>query len=534
MLSPEAKAATYYVSPSGKDTNSGRSSKSAWKTLAEINRHAFAPGDRILLEGGKTFSGGLTFNARSQGRAARPIVLGSFGKGHATVQAGEGTAIRLYNTAGFRIENLILRGDWDAEKQSGNAGSGIELFNDKNGAVTLDFVRIENIEASGFKQAGFRIGGLPADNSKSGFRDVTITRCIAHNNGQAGIESYGPFGDKVTGYAHHNIVVHHCRLYSNRGIANMGGHSGNGVVLGDVDGAVIERCVAYNNGELSNYDGGGPVGIWAWDSNHVLIQYCESYGNKSATTDGGGFDLDGGCTNSIMQYNYSHDNVGAGYLFAQFGGARPFVNNVARYNISENDGRKNGYAGLQFWNGGSGIVNCAAYQNTVFVSPAPTGTAKALRFMTPTTDTLLANNLLITTHGLPLIEFEAEQSGLRCIGNAYWSSGNPFLVLAAGKRFDSLDAWRTATGQERLGEKPTGLFADPLLNAPGKGGTIGDADRLKNLRAYRLKSNSPLRGAGLPLTQPPFRLSVGKTDFYETSLPSHAHPTIGASEGATP
>ena len=45
--------------------------------------------------------------------------------------------------------------------------------------------------------------------------------------------------------------------------------------------------------------------------------------------------------NSVMQYNYSHDNDGAGYLLAQFTYAREFTNNIVRYNISENDGRKN-------------------------------------------------------------------------------------------------------------------------------------------------------------------------------------------------
>ena len=63
--------------------------------------------------------------------------------------------------------------------------------------------------------------------------------------------------------------------------------------------------------------------------------------------------LDGGVRNSIVQYNYSHDNDGAGYLLAQFEGGRAFYNNVIRYNVSENDGQKNSYGGIHLWSTGA-------------------------------------------------------------------------------------------------------------------------------------------------------------------------------------
>ena len=51
-------------------------------------------------------------------------------------------------------------------------------------------------------------------------------------------------------------------------------------------------------------------------------------------------------TNSVMQYNYSHDNDGAGYGLYQGSTSAPWSNNVVRYNISQNDGRKNGYGAI--------------------------------------------------------------------------------------------------------------------------------------------------------------------------------------------
>src|SRR6185436_921799 len=140
------------------------------------------------------------------------------------------------------------------------------------------------------------------------------------------------------------------------GLPGIGRNSGSGIIVGDTDVATIERSVAWNNGKNCNYTNGGPIGIWAWDSNAVTIQYNESYSNQtgSSSLDGGGFDLDGGVTNSIMQYNYSHDNDGAGYLLYQFNGARPFGNNTVRYNISQNDARQGHYAGI-YIGGGSDV-----------------------------------------------------------------------------------------------------------------------------------------------------------------------------------
>jgi hypothetical protein len=82
-----------------------------------------------------------------------------------------------------------------------------------------------------------------------------------------------------------------------------------------------------------------------------------------------------------MQYNYSHDNTGAGYLLAQFANARAFSNNIVRYNISQNDSRKGNYAGIHFWNGGSGISNTSVYNNTIYMSRPLTGTGIPLPFV---------------------------------------------------------------------------------------------------------------------------------------------------------
>jgi hypothetical protein len=157
-------------------------------------------------------------------------------------------------------------------------------------------------------------------------------------NGQAGIASYGSY----KGFQHKDFYIAYCRAFDNRGIlTKTESHSGNGIVMSMIDSLIIEHCEAYENGADNRCNAGGPVGIWVWMCKHATIQYCISHDNHTGTTkDGGGFDIDGGASNCILQYNYSYNNEGAGYLLAEYGALFPFTNNIIRFNISVNDGRK--------------------------------------------------------------------------------------------------------------------------------------------------------------------------------------------------
>ncbi len=80
-LSLPSVAATYYVSATGNDSNNGTSQATAWRTIARVQQNGatFQPGDQILFQRGGTFPGHLTIN--SNGSAAAPIVIGSYGTG---------------------------------------------------------------------------------------------------------------------------------------------------------------------------------------------------------------------------------------------------------------------------------------------------------------------------------------------------------------------------------------------------------------------------------------------------------------------
>ncbi|MCP5097217.1 MAG: right-handed parallel beta-helix repeat-containing protein, partial [Chloroflexi bacterium] len=244
-----------------------------------------------------------------------------------------------YNCDYIEVTNLVFTGSG-----SNNSGAGVFFYTDLPGNVKLDHIVIDHVEATGFEY-GIRVG---AWNGQTGFRNGRITNNQVHHNIRTGINIFGIFNNSLVG-AHEDFYIANNVAHHNLGDpTDTASHSGNGIVIGGVQDVVIEHNTAYENGGLNPNFGGGPVGIWAYDCNRITIQFNESYSNHTGpnAVDGGGFDLDQGCSNSVMQYNFSHNNDGAGFLVWQNSGGKPMSNNVVRYNISENDGRHGNYGGI--------------------------------------------------------------------------------------------------------------------------------------------------------------------------------------------
>lgn len=95
LLSNGASAATYYVSNTGSDTNTGTSPSTPWQTLTKVNAQIaingfFQPGDQILFRRGNTWAGTLRLR-QLQGTAAQYITFGAYGAGAAPVITGANT-----------------------------------------------------------------------------------------------------------------------------------------------------------------------------------------------------------------------------------------------------------------------------------------------------------------------------------------------------------------------------------------------------------------------------------------------------------
>jgi len=515
---------TYYVSATGSDANRGTSPSQAWRSIGKVNSKVFSPGDKILFQAGAVFSGRLFFDAADGGTVAGPITVSSYGTGRATISAGNGNGILLYNTAGFSITRLVLKGSG----RTVNTESGVNVYTDLGGNVKLNYIRIHRVDASGFGDHGIVIG---SSNNSTGYRDVRVTYSSVYDNGIAGISTYAQ-----SAYSHQNFYFGHLKSYRNSGVPGLSFNSGNGIVMGGVTGGTIERSLAYDNGWLCDA-AEGPVGIWAYNSDGIVIQHNESYRNRTnGTADGGGFDLDQNTRNSKLQYNYSHENDGPGFLLAHSPDSYSHSGNTIRYNISENDARKNSNGAIVVF---GRTVGAEIYNNMVFVKPPVTGIARGIfihnsGIIARDVENLhVRNNSFYTTGDLPVVQVTSDQLNgaidLRFEGNNYFAgSYNPRIVWG-GTTYTSLAAWRTGKGQERLNGADVGSQVNPGLTNPGSGGTIGNADLLHNLSAYRLISTSPLVDNGLDLTTT-FGLNTGLIDFYSGSIPYPGKYDVGANE----
>ena len=517
-VSGSASATTYFVRESGNDSASGDSPTTTWRTIGRVNQAHLHPGDRVAFQSGESFAGNLHLTAECSGTTNASVVINSTGDQPATLLAGTGTGIQVENAGGCALENLIIVGAGSTT----NTGYGVRCDNTRPESVPLDYLRLANLEVRGFGQHGILVGG-----ERGGFRHVLITNCVARENLRGGMEIAGRLPYDSPAYVHADVTITHCRAFDNTGDPNyMKNHSGSGIVLYQVDGGLMDHCTAWNNGGLCRSRTGGGVGLWTCSSRRVVIQHCESFRNRTSSADGGGFDIDGGSENCVLQYNYSHDNDGPGLMVYTYPYAQhPDRDNVVRFNISENDSRKSRtYAGLWVRSDGKGMTGVQIYNNTVQVGP---WTDQAVYVDGNGVEAHLRNNIFIAKGRAVPLRAEKARERLRFENNLYWRDQAPFQIAWEGKEFASLEEWRNNTGQESVQGAPVGMAKNPALSPPPAEPQPEALPALNQLTAFRPLPGSPALTAGLDL-RGKFGVEPGFCDFFGLALPPAGNSLLGA------
>ena len=472
---------SYYISVTGNDNNKG-TIRHPWMSIERANRQRFKAGDCIFLKGGESFRGCLILKNDS-GLKEKPVIITSYGKGKAEIFGGTGNAVVISECKNLEISNLKTTGSGRKSNQNGN---GIEIFGSSH-------ITIHGIETSGFQNAGLWINGCD---------HITLSEVHAFSNGFTGIG---------TDYRHWNyqIQIRDCIVENNPGHPGIrDNHSGSGILLASVKNGLVERCEACYNGWDMPRAGNGPVGIWTWNSDSVVIQHCLSHHNKSPDMDGGGFDFDGGVTNSVLQYNFSHHNSGAGYLVCQFAGAeRELADNTLRFNISLDDGLGCHFAGIMIYAGGEKFKSTCFYNNTIvntFHSAINFDGIPAYLENPP--ELCFFNNVFIS--GKEQILNLNLVPGTILSGNLYWAYGDGGFSVEEYRNFGE---WVQNSGYEKQGDHISGWFTDPLIDMNFSSLPESTAG-LSQLTLFSPVKGSSLRGNGI-IIPGDYVKSAGMKDF---------------------
>ncbi|MFI7239040.1 choice-of-anchor Q domain-containing protein [Streptomyces cyaneofuscatus] len=294
-----AAGRTYFVSPSGNDSNPGTSVGAPFRTIQKAADSA-GPGDTVSIMNG-TYSerskGSNVLTVKRSGRAGAPITFTAH-PGHKPVihpvKAWNG--ISVYGASYIAIKNLEIKGNNAALTLAGaerDSNKSDPTYN--TNCITVERNRAtgalsHHVEVSGNVVHGCAGGGISAISSDH----VDITSNHVHSNSwytvyaTSGISILTPrdvgaadprkYKIRITGNRVHDnetkIKWEKCRCYSD----------GNGIIIDTLKGdgenpAYRGRALVADN---LSYDNGGS-GIHSYKSQHVDIIHNTAYKNGRST-----------------------------------------------------------------------------------------------------------------------------------------------------------------------------------------------------------------------------------------------------------
>jgi len=462
-------ARAFYFSAKGNDDADGTTPDRAWRSFDKLRGVELVAGDEIVLAEGEEFTGGITLLPDVSGTTAKPIVIRGGGKRRATISADDSPAIEA-TSGGIEIRDLILKGN-QVVPEGKKPVPGIRFYTDDATGKRHSHIRIERVEVSNFSGDGVSIGSW--HDKQPGYDDVIVSEVNAHDNGATGITLFGKRDPEQKTYPHRRVTIRDCVASRNK--------SGSGVVLGGVQNGTVEYCFA-----AENTGKGGGVALWAYDCNKVTFRHCIACGTRTEGKDGGGFDLDGGCLECVVEHCLSYENHGPGYMHCDYPKAGVTKGNVIRSCISINDGRREKGAafGFGFVAWGAGLDECTVEKCLAVVSePAAKQSTEGLLFVSLITGFAdkadkthirgcgFRNNIAFNTaKDVPLVSNNLPNATLEDVrfeGNSYLTDKTEPIFNHGDKRYSSTDDWRKATAQEtRDGKSAVGKTTAESLAVP--------------------------------------------------------------------
>jgi hypothetical protein len=449
------------------------------------------------LKSGRSWTGQLW--PKGSGSAESPIQIDSYGGDTKPVIQGAGMVedtVLLKNQEYWEIQNLEITntGRGRATRR------GVHLVADNYGEMHHIYLRSLTIhDVNGIDSEKVN-GGIHysaiGDRKPSRFVDLLIENNRIYRVDRSGIFGWSIHWMRSKWYPSLGVVI--------RGnvLDDIGG---DGIVVVAADGALVERNVVSRGNQRSE---GYNAGIWPWSADNTVIQFNEVYGVRGQR-DGEGFDSDWNSRNTIIQYNYSHENEGGFLLICNDGSQAPAdtagnVGTIVRYNISQNDHHR----GINI---AGPVTNATIYNNTIYVGESER------------VDLLLYS------------DWGGWSDGMSFYNNIFYVEGAAQFSYGVGRTADG--AYQTAPGlgpskhnafdsnayyQIEPVEDAHALIADPMLTAPGRARDGGDG-----IAGYALRPGSPAADSGRIVE------NSGGRDFFGTAVPSCGGVDRGAVESKT-
>lgn len=328
---------TFYLdSITGEDTNSGTSPSAAWKSLERLNQQLFQPGDKILFKSGTEYVG--QFEPKGSGSAEAPVAVDKYGEGNKPILHGEGIkqhTLLLEGLEYWEVNNLEIT---NLGKKADPGRNGVIIYAWDKGEVHhihLKNLTVRDVNGSCVKNEGagngiyWHNGG---DSIPTRFVDLLIEDCHVYRCQRNGITGNGNSG-RDAWYPSLKVVIRGNLIEE---------VPGDGIVPIACDSALIEHNIVRDSPDLLRIEDAA-AGIWPWSCDNTIIQYNEVSG-QHAKWDGQGFDSDYNCRNTVIRYNFSHDNAGGMVMVCNEGNTlgQPYnigtENTVICGNVSINDG----------------------------------------------------------------------------------------------------------------------------------------------------------------------------------------------------
>lgn len=387
---------TYYIdNVNGNDGYNGKSIDSAWKNISKVNSTIFSPGDKILFRSGGSWTNQL--QPQGSGTINNPISIGKYGTGDLPKINGAGVAngtIYLNNQQYWEItdleitnynaaeENGISLSVWEANNTSNYANVdlpaqavrnntfkfGVLITANDIGAVK--HIQLKNLLIHGVNGAISQANESTKDNGGVGFiisgnvtptwfDGVLMENCVIRDVDRTGVFNKSSW-DNRTFTSNDNWTPSVNVIFRNNTFKNIGA---NALIVRVADRPLME----HNLFDYCAIKGSGNA-AFNFNTDYAKWQYNECRFTKAnqGDRDAGGLDSDYRTKNTIIQYNYIHDND-FGLLVT--GGAGNFNDNTqVKYNIIERDGLKAHPSHGKFViKVAGGATNTVIYNNTIYV-----------------------------------------------------------------------------------------------------------------------------------------------------------------------